>query len=329
MPRIRWGILGTASIAPSLFEGIRLSANSEATAVASRDRARARAWAEQHGVRHAFGSYDDLIDAKVVDAIYIPLPNSLHAEWTIRALEAGLPVLCEKPLTANAAEARRVLEARNRTGMPVAEAFMYRFHPMYDRLFEALRAGIIGDVVSVQSTFTFLLDEPDHVAASAALAGGALLDVGCYCVNLARRVAACEPTTAAAFKRGTSVDDTLIGMLEFPNGMFAQIECSIECFERVRAEIVGTQGSILIESPWNPGDERARFIVQRENSTERVETPGANRFQLEVEDLAAAILEGGQPRWPLEDAVANMAALDALIASARTGAAVPVEPVNA
>lgn len=322
--RLRWGILGTASIAESIAEGVRLSSNSVLTAVASRDLSRARAWAERFNVPRAVGSYAELIGSGEVDAVYIPLPNALHAEWTIRTMEAALPVLCEKPFTANAAEAREVLRTRDRTGLAVAEALMYRFHPLYARLLDSLRNGAIGDVLCVQSTFTFLLDDPNSVVASAELAGGALLDVGCYPVNLARLIADCEPVRASAMMRGDAVDNTLIGMLEFPNGMLAQVECSIESFERVRAEIVGTKGSIVLDSPWNPGDEQAEFILRREGRSERIATPGANRFQLEIEDFANAVLTGASPRWPIEDAVHNMAALDALIASARTGAIVPI-----
>ena len=327
MEMIRWGVLGTASIAASIAEGIRRSSNGVLAAIASRDETRAQAWAQRFAVPHTFGSYEALLHSGKVDAVYIPLPNALHAQWTIRALEAGLPVLCEKPLTANAAEAREMLRARDRTGLPVAEAFMYRFHPMYARVLECLRNGDIGDVVSMQATFSFFNDDPGSVVASAELAGGALRDVGCYPVNLARLVAGCEPVRAAAMMRGASVDDTLVGTLEFPNGMLAQVECSIECFERVRAEIVGTKGAILIESPWNPGDDRAEFIIRREGAEERVATPGGHRFQLEVEDFANALLTGAALRWPLEDAVNNMAALDALITSARFGNVVGIAAV--
>lgn len=324
MALVRWGILGTAAIAESLAEGIRLSSNSLLAAIASRDAAKAKAWADRFDVPHAFGSYDELLRSGEVDAVYIPLPNSLHAEWTIRSLEAGLPVLCEKPLTATAAEAREVMRARDRTGLPVAEAFMYRYHPMYDHVWACLHKGVIGETIGFHGVFSFLLDDPSSIVASSELAGGALRDVGCYPVNLARLVAGCEPVRAFAMMRGGTVDDTLIGMLEFPNGLIAQIECSIECFERTRAEITGTKGAIVMESPWNPGNRRAEFILRREDGAERIETPGANRFQLEVEDFANAVLTGAAPRWPLEDAVANMAALDALIAAAKTGTAVPV-----
>ena len=265
--KLRWGILGAAAIAPAVAEGIRKSSNGTVAAIASRDMAKAQRWADAHGVSRAFGSYDELLRSGEVDVVYNPLPNSLHAEWTICALRAGLPVLCEKPFAANAAEAREVVRVSEEMGVAVAEAFMYRFHPMYDRLFPLLRDGLIGTITCVYSTFTWFLEDRSEIPASAELAGGALMDVGCYPVNLSRIIAGCEPVRACAFQRGTDVDDTLVGLLEFPNGMLAQIECSIESHERARAEIVGTKGSIVLESPWNPGDEEE---IGRASCRERV-----------------------------------------------------------
>lgn len=325
--KLRWGILGTAAIAPDMAKGIAMSSTGVVNAIASRDLARAERWAQEHGVPHAFGSYDALLDSGVVDVVYNPLPNSLHAEWTIRALRAGLPVLCEKPFTSNAAEAREVLKVSAETGLPVAEAFMYRFHPIYERVLECLRSGVIGTITCIHSTFTWFLEDRGQIPASAELAGGALMDVGCYPVNLARLAADCEPVRACAFRRGTGIDDTLTGLLEFPNGILAQIECSIESYERTRAEIVGTRGAILLESPWNPGDDQARFILRTEGRQEQIATPGANRYRLEVEDFARAVMTGGAPRWPAQDAIGNMAAIDALLASAATGKLVSVEPI--
>lgn len=324
---LRWGILGTAAIVPAVMEGIRRTTSSVVSAVASRKASRAETWAREHDVPHAFGSYETLLRSGLVDIIYNPLPNSLHAEWTIRALEAGLPVLCEKPLSVTAAEARQVAAVSRKTGMLAVEAFMYRFHPMYDVLLNTIHDGAIGDLVCIQSTFTWYLEDRTQIVASAELAGGALMDVGCYPVNLARLVAGEEPDTAAAFQHGGAVDDTLAGVLRFPSGVLAYVECSIEGYERARAEIVGTRGSIVVESPWHPGDEQARFILRRDGREETIATPGANRYQLEVEDFVEAVLTDRTPRWTVDDAIANMAAIDALLASARTGAVVPIERV--
>lgn len=325
MKKVRWGIIGAADIASTFAEGVRLSSNSVLTAVASRTLEKAQAWAARHDVPLAYGSYDAMLESGEIDAVYVPLPNSMHAEWTIRSLRAGLPVLSEKPFTSNAAEAREVLRVRDETGLPVAEGFMYRFHPMYDELMARLEAGVIGEIVSMQSTFTFMLDDPGHIACSAEMAGGSLMDVGCYPVTFARRIMGCEPLRATAFMRGFDVDFTFMGLLEFPNGVIAGVESSIECFERVRAEIVGTLGSIVLDSPFNPGDEHAEFTINLEGSQEVVTTPGANRFMLEVEDFAKAVLHGTPVRWPVEDAIGNMTTIDALIKAARTRTVVDVE----
>ena len=323
---LRWGILGTASIAPAVIAGIRAGGCGRVAAVASRDGERARVWAARHGVPLSFGSYEALLASGAVDVVYVPLPNALHEAWSVRALEAGLPVLCEKPLACDAAGARVIAAAAERAGLPAAEAFMYRFHPLYDRLRDVLREGRIGRLVSVDAQFTFLLDDPSEVPASAALGGGALLDVGCYCVNLARLVTGAEPLRAIAFERRGAVDDSLFGALEFSDGVVARLECSIESHERHRVEVAGTLGSIVIDRPWFPGTDAASFRLRVGETEEIVTAPGADGYRCEVEDFARACRSGTAPRWPLADAVANLAACDALRAAARSGCAEPVLP---
>lgn len=323
--KLRWGILGTAHIAPTVLKGIRLSANGVPAAIASRDTARAEAWAREHDVPQAFGSYQEMIASPDIDLVYIPLPNSMHAEWTIQCLRAGKPVLCEKPLTADAAEAREVRRVALETGVPVAEAFMYRFHPLYDHVIGLLLKGVIGNLVSVHSSFSFFLQNRNEIPASAELAGGSLMDVGCYCVNLARLITNSEPEGAVAFERRTSVDDTLVGVLQFPDRVLVQLDCSIESYDRSRAEIVGSEGVILLEKPWFPGEDRGEILLRRGSKEERIATPGGNGYHLEVEDFADAVLSNRPPRWTIDDAVANMAAIDALLRSARTGAPMAVE----
>ena len=322
---LRWGILGTADIAPRVIAAIRATGCGVVAAVASRDGRHARSWADAHAIPAAYGSYEALLASGDIDLVYVPLPHSLHAEWSIRCLEAGLPVLCEKPLATSAADARRVADAARRAGLPAAEAFMYRFHPLYDSVLAALRAGRIGRPTVIRSQFTFALDDPDAIVASAELGGGALMDVGCYCVNVARLLAGAEPLRAMAFARREGVDRTLCGLLELPGGVAAQIECSIESHERHSAEIAGTEGTLVIESPWFPGDDTSRFVIHRDGAADEVVlAPGGDGYQLEVRDFARACTTSQPPRWPLEDAVANMAAIEALLESARTGRAVAV-----
>lgn len=317
---LRWGILGTAGIGAEFIRAARMSARCELRGVASRDRARAEAWAGRHDIPLAFGSYAELLASGQVDLVYNPLPNSLHAEWTIRALEAGCPVLCEKPFAVNAAQAAEVREVARQTGLHVAEAFMYRHHPLYAKLLELLRAGAIGEPASVHSQFAFLLDDPASISASPELAGGALLDVGCYCVHLSRQIAGCEPVRATALERRSAVDDTFMGILDFPNGFLASFEASIASAERHRAEIAGTTGTLVLERPWHPGDRQARLVIRRWGEPDEVVTvAGANPYFLQLEEFVEVCAGRAAPRWTVEDAVNNMAAIDALFLSAREG----------
>lgn len=321
---VRWGIMGAARIARQFVRGIGQSRGSVVSAVASRNLARAIEFAKEHDIPRAFGSYDELLQSPDVDAVYVPLPNSMHAEWTIRALEAGKPVLCEKPFAASAGEAREMVAASRRTGMLLAEAFMYRFHPMYERVFGLIESGAIGRVIAINSAFTFFLEDRSEIPASGELAGGSLMDVGCYCVNFSRMIARAEPSKVFAFERRTTVDDSMVGAMAFPNGPLAHFECSIEASERCRAEIAGTDGEIVLENAWIPGEADAVVLLRRGGEEERIVTPGVNTYRLEVEDFVRALRTGKPLRWPPEDSINNMAAIDALYESARTGHAVEV-----
>jgi len=268
----------------------------------------------------AYGSYEAMLAAGGFDAVYLPLPNALHADWTIRALEAGYPVLCEKPFAMSADEAREVETAARRTGLPVAEAFMYRFHPVFDEALRRLDRGDIGALVSVDSRFSFFEDDREGVVASAELGGGALMDVGCYCVNLTRLVTRAEPLRVTALQVGEAVDDTLMGVMEFPGGVLGRFETSIASAEDHRVEIRGTEGAIVLPDPWLPGLGETRLLVRRWGEVDEVVVvPGADTYRLEVEDFARALVSGVSPRWSAGDAVANMAVIDALVASARAG----------
>jgi D-xylose 1-dehydrogenase (NADP+, D-xylono-1,5-lactone-forming) len=316
----RWGILSTADISRRLIHAIRKSRNGAVLAVASRERERGERWAAEHAIPRVFGSYAELLDSKAVDGVYLPLPNALHAEWTMRALEAGYPVLCEKPISANASEAEAVRAASARAGLFVAEAFMYRFHPMFERVEALLRDGAIGTVSTVFSRFTFMLDDRAGNVTSAGLAGGALRDVGCYCVNVARLLTGLDPARVSAFERRSSVDDTVVALLDFPDGVLAQCETSIANFERHRVEVAGTLGAMVIEQPWIPGEGATGFTLHRSGRPpEWVSVPGANTYQLQVEHFVDVVQGRATARWGLDDAVANMRVLDAIAASALEG----------
>ncbi len=320
---LRWGILGTAKIARAIVKALGGCHDSCVQAVASREFTRALEWAKELGVPRAFGTYEELLHSGEVDCVYIPLPNSLHAEWTIKALEAGLPVLCEKPFAANAAEAREVAQVARRTRLPVAEAFMYRHHPLYDRVLGLIQDGALGELITIRSASTFRLRDRHDIRTSSELAGGALMDVGCYCVSASRLFAQCEPERVAAFERRSSVDDTVFGVLCFPNGVLAAFECSIERYPKAFIEIEGTQGLIQIPEPWTPGEDKASFTMRRGDHEETFVVPGANCFVREIDDFVRACRTRETPRWGIDDAVANMEVIDALYRSAAEGMPIP------
>lgn len=322
---LRWGILGTAEISRETIRGLHNGDAGVLRAVAGRDADKVRAWAREHDIPLAFGSYDELLTSGEVDVIYNPLPNSLHAVWTIKALAAGLHVLCEKPLTVDAAEARAVAQAAVYTGRCVAEGFMYRFHPQWLRVFELLQSGAIGRVRSLHSQFSWFNNDPTANSVSVEMAGGALRDVGCYCVHFSRMIAGREPVRVSAFERRDGVDLAMIGLLEFPDGVLAHFETGLDSFERHRAEIAGTGGAIVLSQPWIPGDQPARILLRRDDAApEEIVVPPADSYQLQAEAFAAVCRGEADPRGPLNDAVANMTVLDALFASARERRAAPI-----
>jgi D-xylose 1-dehydrogenase (NADP+, D-xylono-1,5-lactone-forming) len=323
--KYRWGILGTAEIALELVRGIKAHPGSELRAIASRDQSKAEAWSKQLDIPLAFGSYDDCLASGELDIVYVPLPNSLHAEWAIKALETGHHVLCEKPIAVNAEEARTIAAAATKAKRCLAEGFMYRHHPQWARVQELIDEGMIGRISSLYSRFTFLLDDPTANPASKALAGGALNDVGSYCVHFSRLIAGCEPLRVSALQQGEQVDETMVGLLEFPNGILAQFETSIDNYERHGAEIAGTTGSIVLASPWIPGDQPAQIVLNREgHAPETIEIPSADSYALEVENFVRVCDGKVEARLPIDDAIANTAVLDALKLSALESRAVKI-----
>ena len=329
--RLRWGILGTARIADSLVQAIRLSDNSELAAVASRDAEMARAWAGERQVALAFGSYDQMLSSDAIDAVYIPLPNALHKEWAIRAAQSGKHVLCEKPLAANSQDAQEMIAAAEANGVKLMEAFMYRFHPQTARLKKLVADGAIGEVKIVRANFGFLLSRPNDVRWSLELGGGALLDVGCYCVSITRLLMGVEPVaaTARAVWAPTGVDETLSGVLEFANGALGVISCSMRTGAVMDQSLVvtGTGGRINVAEPFRMDEGPTDVLLDNLDRSGRVETvqvPGANEYQRMVEHFANAVLSGGSLDYTLNDSLGNMRVLDALLESARTGRTVAI-----
>ncbi len=314
--RLRWGILGTANIARKLIEGVRMGREGVIAAVASRDAERAKAWAEQYEIPRSFGSYRDLLDSGDVDLIYNPLPNSLHAEWTIAALEAGLPVLCEKPFTATTAEADLVAATSRATGIPAVEAFMYRFHPLYRKMEEILASGQLGEIRSLYAKFTYNLRGRYIVQADPALAGGALMDLGCYCVNFGRLVMQANPVQVYGCEHRDDIDRTFWGTMTFENGVRMQFEAGFESQFEQRAMIGGSEGNLIIERPWQPRKPRDILVLQTDGEERRIEVEGDDGYSMEADDLARAWREKKPPRWDATDAVENMRVIENLYLSA-------------
>jgi len=321
--RIRWGILSTANIGIKRFiPGAQASRNGIVAAIASRDGARAREVAARLGIGRAYGSYEALLADPELDAIYIPLPNSLHAEWTAKAAAAGKPVLCEKPLAADAAQARTMIDRCASLGVPLMEAFMYRFHPQHARVRELIDAGTIGELRAVRTAFTFLL-EPfplQNVRLKADLAGGALMDVGCYTVNAARMLFGEEPAWASAqwdFREEFGVEVTLAGVLGFSDNRMATFDCGFRAAGQGYYVAAGTKGQIEVLNAFVPQPEDVSILVTDANGRREERIAGVDQYRLEAEEFADALLEHRPPRIPPSDAVGTLRAIEALHRSAR------------
>ncbi len=292
-------------------------------ALASRDATRARESAAAFGVERVHSSYDALLADPDVDAVYIPLPNSLHAEWTIRACRAGKHVLCEKPLALSMAEVDAVAAAAADTGRVVTEAFMYRHHPQTRRIAQLVREGAVGSIVGIRGAFTFSLSSSTDVRLDPALGGGSLWDVGCYPVSFARTVMGEEPEEVFGWQvlSDSGVDETFAGLLRFASGALASFDCGFRAPLRTEMEIVGTQGTLRVPRPFKPGETETVTLV-RGAGGDRVEVldmPGEKLYVGEISDMECSVLDGENPCVSLEDSRGNTATLLALLSSAREG----------
>ncbi|HEU5012748.1 MAG TPA: Gfo/Idh/MocA family oxidoreductase [Roseiflexaceae bacterium] len=318
---VRWGVLSTANIGrAAVIPAIHGARNSTLVAVASRDGERARAFADANTIPQAYGSYEALLAADDIDAVYIPLPNSMHKEWVIKAAQAGKHVLCEKPLALDADECMAMEAAANKAGVLLMEAFMYRFHPRTERVQAIVRSGLLGDVKLVRAAFTFRVTNPHNIRFQADLGGGALMDVGCYCVNIGRTLADAEPVEAQAFATwsASGVDEQLLGMLRFPNGMALQFDCALTLARRETYEVVGTDGVLEVPAAFLPGTGDMTITINRgRHGTDVEQISGVDEYQLMVEHFADCILHNHAPRYTASEAAANMRAIEALQRSAR------------
>lgn len=320
MEQLNWGFLGTARINRKLIEPLRTSPRNELYAVGSRSEERARSYAEEWDVPVAHGSYEALLADEEVDVVYVPLPNHLHADWTVKALEAGRHVLCEKPLALTPDEVDRIVNASNAADRIVAEAFMYRHHPQTLRIRELVDEGAIGELRLLRSGFTFSLDRPNDIRWEADKGGGALWDVGCYPVSFVRFVTGKEPKVVYGTQRigETGVDVQFTAQLGFAGGIVAQIDAGFESPQRTHSEIVGTEGTLYVPNTFKPGPSSA-LQIERGTETETIQVDGEELYAGEIEDMADAVLEGEPPRISLRESWNNVNVITDLYRSAETG----------
>ncbi|HEY0875080.1 MAG TPA: Gfo/Idh/MocA family oxidoreductase [Vicinamibacterales bacterium] len=325
---LRFGVLGVARIAvQKVIPAMQAARRCEVVAIASRDEHKARDAAARLGIPRAYGSYDALLADPEIDAVYIPLPNHLHVPWTTRAAEAGKHVLCEKPIGLNAAEARTLLDVRDRTGVRIQEAFMIRTHPQWQRAKALVDAGELGEVRAMAGFFSYFNEDPSNVRNVAEWGGGGLLDIGCYLVNTARFIFDAAPLRVA----GTLDIDPRFGIdrlgsliLDF-GGRHASGTFSTQLQYYQRMQIVGTRARLEIEIPFNaPPDRPCRMTFDRTGDVrgtglEVIEVDVCNQFTRQAEEFAVAVLDNRPQPAPLEDAVANMACIDALLKSSTSG----------
>ena len=324
MEKLRWGVLGTARIVRKTVPALQKTKNGVVVGIASRSEEKAKDYADKYGLSQAFGSYAALLDSPEVDAVYIALPNALHDEWVIRSLEAGKHVLCEKPLALSAAECEAIKRASEETGFKVLEGFMYRFHPRFEKLQELLQENVIGKLTFINVAHSFAAEDQNNIRWSSGLGGGALFDVGCYCVNVSRTLAGAEPLELSAFANyvsandGGRVDSSFAGMLRFPEGVTARFDCGVNLERRNYLELVGTKGRLVVENPFSLLEEDSvieEYHFGEESVTHEIK--GANHFTRMGEAFAEAVLNGTPLRYSLDDAVGNAQALAALAEAAK------------
>jgi xylose dehydrogenase (NAD/NADP) len=330
--KLRWGLLSTARINDALIEPIRRAARSDLVGVASRSQDKVEAYAREKGIPKTYGSYEALLADPDIDAVYNSLPNALHCEWTVKAAEAGKHVLCEKPLVSTLAELDQVEAAAKANNVTIFEAFMYLHHPQTFKVREMVQAGQLGELQLITSSFAFYLPPKDshNIRLSAGLAGGSIWDVGVYPNSLAITMAgtgAPLEVWATQIKGETGVDVSLVGQMKFANDLTAQISTGFRCAFREGAEIVGSQGTIVLAEPWKPhlsgqGSQiKFRSIDDRE---EVIHIPNSDPYQHEVEAMEACVLDGVEPVVTLDMSRNFLRSILALLESAGSGQPVRV-----
>ncbi len=333
MQPVNWGIISTALIGTAkVIPAMQKSKHCRIQAIASRDLALAKKWAKELGIPKAYGSYEELLADREIEAVYNPLPNHLHVPWSIKAAEAGKHVLCEKPIALDAKEAEQLVAARNRTGRLITEAFMVRGHPQWLRARELVRQGKIGELRAIQGFFSYFLTDPKNVRNRADIGGGGLYDIGCYPIVTSRFLFGAEPTRVVGlieYDPVLKIDRLASAILDYPKGQ-ASFTCATQLVPYQRMQIFGTGGRIEVEIPFNaPSDKPCRIFVDDgsalgDASAREEAFPVCDQYAIQGDLFSEAIRSGKAPEFPLENAVQNMRIIDAIFRSAKAGRWEPV-----
>jgi predicted dehydrogenase len=314
--RLRIGVLGAAKITPdALIQPAAASERAEVVAIAARDPGRARAFAEEHGIAQVDLDYAALVRNPEIDAVYNPLPASLHAEWTLAALQCGKHVLCEKPFAANARETERMVAAANESGLVLLEAFHYRYHPMADRILEVIASGALGDLRQLEAAFCVPIADPEDIRYDLSLGGGATMDLGCYPIHWCRLAAGAEPTVlrAEAREEPSGIDVSMTAELRFPGDLHGEVRCSMAADTGFRAflQVTGSEGELRADNPLVPHlGNQLRVRAGGEEKSEMVE--GRSTYDHQLDAFAAAVLDGEAQPTGGQDGIANMRVIDAV-----------------
>jgi D-xylose 1-dehydrogenase (NADP+, D-xylono-1,5-lactone-forming) len=318
---VKWGIISTADINRKVIPGAHASAKVDLVAVASRDQARADEYAKMWEIERAYGSYEELLADAEVEAVYISLPNTMHCDWSIKAMEAGKHVLCEKPLSRHPAEVEAAFDAAERTGRLLSEAFMYRHNPQTKRAAELVADGAIGELRLIRSTFSYSLYDEENIRLRTDVEGGALMDVGCYTVSGSRLFGG-EPEKAygEAWFGPSGTDWVFAGTLRFPGDVIALFDCGTALPNRDELEAIGSEGSLFLDDPWHCNG--PAIELRRDGNVERIELDAVDSYRLELENVSDAIRGEGELLLGRDDAIGQARALEALHESATNGAPV-------
>ncbi len=320
--KIRWGILSTAKIArEKVIPAMQQGSHCKIAAIASRNYDKARKVADKLNIEKALGSYEELLQLLAIDAIYNPLPNHLHVEWSVKALQAGKHVLVEKPIALSFAEAQKLQrEADKHPELKIMEAFMYRYHPRWLKVKKMIARNMIGEVRTIRSFFSYYNDDPDNIRNNPEIGGGSLMDIGCYGISVPRFLFDAEPTRVTGSMEidpDLQIDRQASAIMKFPRGT-AMFTSATQLAPHQSVSIFGTKGRVEIPSPFNPPTERPTFIhLYTEGKMEEIEITPCNQYTIQGDLFSKAILENNEVPTPLDDALANMKVLDAIVSSSK------------